>query len=267
LVIFRLKIFTTSSLIIWKTKPEIFNKGIILKFNDLMANYVPSDFSRQISLEHFIEIFLVHHPIQNVLDLGCGIGNSADEFSRINPNVIWIGIDIENSPEVNARQRKDLQFLTFDGVSLPFSDSYFDLIYCKQVFEHVRFPAALLKEVYRVLKPGGFFIGSTSHLEPYHSFSYWNYTPYGFIILLQEAGLEVSEMRPSIDAVTLILRRITGDAKIFNIFWRIDSPLNAMLELFGILLRKKAQWRNIVKLLFCGQFLFSAKKPSDYFFS
>lgn len=234
-----------------------------MKFDDLMAKYVPDDFSRQISLERFTDIFLANHPIQNVLDLGCGVGNSTDEFSKINAHINWVGIDIENSPEVKARQRHDLQFLTFDGVSLPFSDNYFELIYSKQVFEHVRFPSQLLREVHRVLKPGGYFIGSTSHLEPYHSFSYWNYTPYGFVTLLEEAGLEVSEMRPSIDAVTLIIRRIMGGAKIFNIFWKIDSPLNAMLELFGILLRKNAQWRNIVKLLFCGQFLFSAKKPSD----
>jgi ABC-type antimicrobial peptide transport system ATPase subunit len=51
-------------------------------------------------------------------------------------------------------------------------------------------------------------------------------------------------------------------ANIFNIFWKVDSPLNAMIELLGKLFHKSAQWRNIVKLLFCGQFLFSAKKPS-----
>lgn len=233
-----------------------------MKFDVLMSKYVPDDFSRQISLERFTDIFLANHAIRNVLDLGCGTGNSADKFFKINPDITWVGIDIENSPEVKARQRHDLQFLSFDGVSLPFSDNYFDLIYSKQVFEHVRFPRQLLKEVYRVLKPGGYFIGSTSHLEPYHSFSYWNYTPYGFVTLLEEAGLQITEMRPGIDAVTLIIRRIMGGAKIFNIFWKIDSPLNAMLELFGKLFGKKAKWINIIKLLFCGQFLFSAKKPS-----
>ena len=179
-----------------------------MKFDVLMSKYVPDDFSRQISLERFIYIFFANHSIQNILDLGCGGGNSADEFYKLKPDITWVGIDIESSPEVNARQRNDLQFLTFDGVSLPFSDNYFDLIYSKQVFEHVRLPSQLLKEIYRVLKPGGFFLGSTSHLEPYHSFSYWNYTPYGFITLLNEAGLQTIEMRPSIDAVTLIIRDI-----------------------------------------------------------
>jgi SAM-dependent methyltransferase len=228
-----------------------------------MAKYIPNDFSRQISLERFTELLLTNHSVENVLDLGCGIGNSADMFFKMNANITWTGVDIENSPEVMQRERQDLNFITFDGVKLPFPNNYFDLIYCKQVFEHVRYPEPLLKEIQRVLTPGGFFIGSTSHLEPYHSFSYWNYTPYGFVTLLEETGLQIIEMRPSIDAITLIIRRIMGGIKIFNVFWKIDSPLNAMVELFGKLLGKKAQWRNIVKLLFCGQFLFSAKKPSD----
>ena len=232
-----------------------------MKFDDLMAKYVPDDFSRQISLDDLTKVFFFNHTVQTILDLGCGIGNSADLFCKINPKITWIGIDIEDSPEVKARKRSDLKFMTFDGITLPFPDNHFDLIYSKQVFEHVRFPNQLLKEVFRVLKPGGHFLGSTSHLEPYHSHSFWNYTPYGFIMLLDEVGLETKEMRPSIDALTLIIRRIMGGGKFFSVFWKFDSPLNVALELVGRLIGKNARWRNIVKLLFCGQFLFVAKKP------
>jgi len=233
----------------------------MLKLDELIAKYVSNKSSRQMSLECFTQSVLVNHPVQNVLDLGCGIGNSADLFFKIDKSISWTGVDIENSPEAMMRKRQDLNFITFDGIKLPFEDNYFDLIYCKQVLEHVRHPSPLLKEVQRVLKPGGIFIGSTSHLEPYHSHSFWNYTPYGFVTLLQEVSLLPKELRPSIDSLTLIIRRITGGTKIFNIFWKIDSPVNAILELFGRLLGKSVQWRIIVKLLFCGQFLFWAIKP------
>lgn len=231
-----------------------------MNLEHLLEKYVPKDFSKQISLEKRLEIFLKTHENKKVLDLGCGIGTSYESFVQIDPKIDWIGIDLENSPEVNARKRLDLKFLTFDGITLPFPENYFDLIYCKQVFEHVRFPNQLLQEVHRVLKPGGHFLGSTSQLEPYHSFSYWNYTPYGFITLLSEVGLKTKEIRPSIDALTLIIRRLTGGRNVFNVFWKFDSPLNFIIEYLGILLGKKVHWRNVVKLLFCGQFIFLAQK-------
>jgi hypothetical protein len=67
-------------------------------------------------------------------------------------------------------------------------------------FEHVRHPEELLSDIARVLRPGGQSIGSTSQLEPYHSLSLWNYTPYGFRVLVEGAGLKLDKIRPSIDA-------------------------------------------------------------------
>jgi hypothetical protein len=42
-----------------------------------------------------------------------------------------------------------------------------------------------------VLKVGGYLVGSVSHLEPYHGYSTFNYTPYGFRIICQRYALEV----------------------------------------------------------------------------
>ena len=63
-------------------------------------------------------------------------------------------------------------------------------MFCKQVLEHVERPHELVADVARVLRPGGAFAGSTSQLEPYHSRSTGNYTPYGLQRLLTHAGLE-----------------------------------------------------------------------------
>ena len=100
----------------------------------------------------------------SVIDLGCGAGDSVVQFRNVNPSVRWVGVDIERSPEVASRRRTDAEFVTFDGVQLPFEDSCFDAVYCKQVLEHVREPGPLLAEVARVLRPGGAFAGSTSQL-------------------------------------------------------------------------------------------------------
>ncbi len=167
---------------------------------------------------------------------------------------------IENSPEVKKRKENHEKFFTFNGIDIPFPNDYFDLIYCKQVLEHVRYPQKLLNEVKRVLKAGGYFIGSTSQLEPYHSLSYWNFTPYGFSNLIEEAKLKLLEIRPSIDSLTLIIRRGLRDLTMFNIFWRIESPLNFLISLIGKIFRISHSKLNEIKLLFCGQFIFFAKK-------
>ena len=195
-----------------------------------------------------------------VIDLGCGSGDSVDQFRNVNPDVKWVGVDIERSPEVAARRRTDAEFLTFDGVHLPFGDSLIDAVYCKQVLEHVQEPAALIKDVARVLKPGGLFAGSTSQLEPFHSYSTWNYTPYGLKLLLEEAGLRLIEVRPSIDGLALIVNRGVGMRRVTRRWWAVESPLNRLAGVYGRARRLDPAQVNAIKLLLCGQFAFLAER-------
>jgi SAM-dependent methyltransferase len=200
-----------------------------------------------------------------VLDLGCGAGDSYRAFSAGRDDVRWVGLDIMDSQEVRLRPRRRLPFCAFDGVRIPLRDSVVDIVYSRQVFEHVRHPQALIKEVHRVLRPGGVFVGSTSHLEPFHSRSYWNYTPYGFCVLLSDAGFQSVVVRPGIDCLTLIARRYSSYvklAKCFEAFFTVESPMNLVLEASLRLLRQPARRRNLLKLLFSGQFCFVGRKPS-----
>jgi SAM-dependent methyltransferase len=197
----------------------------------------------------------------DVMDLGCGAGDSVVQFRDVNPDVRWVGVDIERSPEVAARRRTDAEFVVFDGVSLPFEDGSFGAIYCKQALEHVRAPAPLLAEVARVLRPGGLFAGSTSQLEPFHSFSTWNYTPYGFKLLCEEAGLSLVELRPGIDSLAVIVNRGLGMRRLTRRWWAVESPLNRVAGAFGRVRRLDAVQVNAIKLLLCGQFAFLARRP------
>jgi SAM-dependent methyltransferase len=196
-----------------------------------------------------------------VIDLGCGAGDSVDQFRSVNQAVDWVGVDIERSPEVEARRRTDAQFVTFDGMHLPFEDSVIDAVYCKQVLEHVRAPEPLLAEVGRVLRPGGLLAGSTSQLEPFHSYSTWNYTPYGLKLLLESGGLELVEVRPSIDGLALIVNRGVGMRRFTRRWWAVESPLNRVGGGYGRVRRLSAAQVNAMKLLLCGQFAFLAQRP------
>ncbi len=231
----------------------------------VLEDCVPSDHARQVEIEHYLKRVLKLQEIDRpyrVLDLGCGTGKSMKYFRSLNANIDWYGIDIESSPEVLSRTEHNERLITFDGINIPFADGHFDLVYSNQVLEHVRHPRALLEEVSRILKPGGAFVGSTSHLEPFHSYSVWNFTPYGFSLLMKEAKLKLLELRPSIDSLTLIVRRGLGAPRLLNIFWRFESPLNLLITLVGKLFRASNSFINSLKLLFCGQFIFYATKDS-----
>lgn len=194
------------------------------------------------------------------MDLGCGTGGKAEHFINRKSDIMWVGLDVESSPEVDARTRTDVHFVTFDGINMPFDANCFDVVYCHQVLGHVKSPSKLLKEVARILRFGGYFIGSTSQLEPYQSYSFWNYTLYGFWSLMEDAGLTLVEIRPGIDAITLIMRRGAKFHPIFSRWWKQESPLNVLIRLFGKVTKKSPAEINAMKLLFCGQFCFVVRK-------
>lgn len=229
---------------------------------ELLGHRLPRDHARQTLAGHLAGAALADAPAPAVLDLGCGTGDSVELFRRLNAGSSWVGLDVDDSAEVRARTRTDAEFATFDGERVPFGDGSFDIVYCAQVLEHVPRPEPLMAEVARVLRPGGQLVGSTSQLEPFHSRSTFGYSPYGLTLLFERAGLEVLELRPSIDAFTLILRRGLGGPRLFERWWTRESPLNRAIDLFAGARRLDPAAVNAVKLLFCGQFAFRARRPS-----
>lgn len=75
-----------------------------------------------------------------------------------------VGVDID--PVVTTNEDLDEAYVT-DGVSLPFRDADFDLAYSDWTVEHVERPLPFLREVRRVLKPGGHYFFRTTNLGHY----------------------------------------------------------------------------------------------------
>lgn len=232
-------------------------------YNDLIEQWcIPGDHTRQVNSSIIVKDLLAKksNNITDVMDLGCGNGDSFDLFRELDSAIKWYGLDIKTSPEVNQRTRTDIEFYTFDGVNIPFEDNFFDLIFCNQVLEHVRKPELLLANIQRVLRPDGYFVGSVSQLEPFHSQSVWNFTPHGFCQLITDAGLGVLEIRPSIDSLTLIIRSGMGRPRFFSRWFVKESPLNKVISFVGWLTRKSNKEINFAKIILSGQFCFVVQK-------
>lgn len=229
---------------------------------ELIADVIPNDKAIQIDHHYYVDLVVRHLPVGAVVvELGCGGGRGARAIRRANGSVTWIGIDISSSPEVDARGAIDLPLVTFDGVRLPFADESVHCVSCSQVLEHVRYPERLLAEVARVLRPGGALIGTTSNLEPYHSYSLWNFTLYGFVTIARDAGLEVQEVRPGIDGPTLIERQIRGRPPEMSQYFSSTSPRNAEFIKWGAAGKRSSALVNNRMLQFCGHFGFYAIRP------
>jgi len=196
-------------------------------------------------------------PGSSVLDLGCGEGKSARHFPP-ESGVLWRGVDIAQSPEVAKRQETDHRIDEFDGLTLPYPGRRFDIILCQTVLEHVRYPDRLLPEAARVLKPGGLMVGDVAFLYPYHSYSIFNYTPYGLVRVLQESGFSDIRLHPTWDTYLSMARLVANRSRWVDWLAR-HSPVFAGIRGVGRLLGLTRVERAYLQLQFAGVFAFSAR--------
>ncbi|HUQ72258.1 MAG TPA: methyltransferase domain-containing protein [Planctomycetaceae bacterium] len=93
------------------------------------------------------------------LDFGCGAGGLTYQIAKSSREAV--GLDLEEYKLDFARSQRDrmgcsnVQFLSYDGTTLPFADSSIDSVVCVDVIEHLPTPEHFVSEFHRVLKPGG----------------------------------------------------------------------------------------------------------------
>jgi ubiquinone/menaquinone biosynthesis C-methylase UbiE len=104
----------------------------------------------------------------NVLDVGCGTGEMAAKLMRRGYGVR--GLDIAEPMIRHARDRwASDRFQVGDIEHLPFADNTFDAAVCLGIIEYLDPDERALREIWRVLKPGGRAVVSTSNaISPLH---------------------------------------------------------------------------------------------------
>jgi len=93
---------------------------------------------------------------RDVLDVGCNTGYGTVRLVGSARSVT--GVDVSPAAVDAARTREGAEgvdFRVIDGLGLPFPDDSFDLVTSFQVVEHVADPMPYLREITRVLRPGG----------------------------------------------------------------------------------------------------------------
>ncbi|MFN8439601.1 MAG: methyltransferase domain-containing protein [Caldilineaceae bacterium] len=148
-----------------------------------------------------VNTYLMHHLLAEaakmlpanawVLDAGSGEGRFKPFFTHTH----YIGVDL-------AIGDATWDYSALDAINtlewLPFADNVFDAAVCTQVLEHLAEPEKVLREIQRVLKPGGILllVAPQSWHEHQIPHDYFRYTSYGLRYLLGKTGYQVETMKP-----------------------------------------------------------------------
>ena len=114
-------------------------------------------------------ILSVCRPAARLLDLGCGDGSFTMRVAERVGAAEVHGVELIAHIAAAARERGVTVAETSLGERLPYEDASFDAIHSNQVIEHLPFTDHFLREIRRLLKPGGYAVVSTNNLASWHN--------------------------------------------------------------------------------------------------
>jgi SAM-dependent methyltransferase len=183
-----------------------------------------------------------------ILDFGCG--SKPYESLFVNASS-YTGVDIEVSGHSHEHSKVDVYY---DGKTLPFPDEHFDAVVSFEVFEHVFNIDETLREIRRVLKPGGQILITTPFAWDEHEIPYdfARYTSYGIRNILERNSFDVLEIKKTTTYVLTVCQMfiayltqhvlpknkiLSKTAQLFLVF-----PLNIVSLFLDVILPKRYEY-------------------------
>ena len=110
----------------------------------------------------FVEDMISHMSIQprdRILEIGCGEGWASRELASLVPEGLVVGLDVSDEMLHKARAQsvdcENLLLVWGEAESIPWQEKFFSKAVCVEAFYYFESPEKTLREIYRVLSPGG----------------------------------------------------------------------------------------------------------------
>lgn len=140
----------------------VFTREVAESYDDF---YATSHGARVDALERAaVDDLLTSLPRGRLLELGCGTGHWTAHFAQQGFDVIATD-PAEAMLDVARRRHPAVTFVRAAAERLPFADASFTAVAAMAVLEFVVDPAAVVREIGRVLQPGGWFVGGFLNAE------------------------------------------------------------------------------------------------------
>ncbi|MFY8021139.1 MAG: methyltransferase domain-containing protein [Bacteroidia bacterium] len=123
-------------------------------------------------------------------DIGCADGYGTQFLADYSKETTGVDYSIETVKIANEKhkEKKNLRFISSSVPPLPFEDNSLDVVTAFQFIEHIENRSGFIKEVYRVLKPGGTFLCSTPNIKMSIARNPFHVHEYTFNEMRDEAG-------------------------------------------------------------------------------
>jgi SAM-dependent methyltransferase len=109
------------------------------------------------------------HRGERVLEIGCGTGCDLLQFAKHGALAVGIDVTPTHLELATLRVGQMASVVPADATALPFPDESFDYVYSHGVLHHIDRPRDVVKEILRVLRPGGRF--------NVHVYNRWSFVP------------------------------------------------------------------------------------------
>jgi SAM-dependent methyltransferase len=142
-----------------------------------------------------------------VLDVGCGGGRYVGLLKAAHPDLEICGVEPYREAAELARRATDCDVRATDLENAGWPDGYFDAVCFWDVFEHLERPDRIIREVSRILAPGGFVYFLIPNFASWESRTFgghwwmllfpqhlYHYTPDSLSEVCRSAGLEVERL-------------------------------------------------------------------------